>query len=48
MFGMCTFFLLVCVGCQKRLEGLVHSDKDYQLVDGGAGAAAAGKSVADV
>ena len=50
MFGMCTFFLFVCVLCQRRLEGLVHPEKDYQLVDstpssslqaGGKGAASA-------
>lgn len=34
MFGMCAFFLFVCVLCQKRLESLVHPEKDYQLVEG--------------
>ena len=33
MFGMCTFFLLVCVVCQRHLDSLVHPEKDYQLVD---------------
>jgi len=27
MFGMCALFLLVCAGCQRRLERLVHAEK---------------------
>lgn len=33
MFGMCTFFLLVCVLCQRRLDTLVHSDGYQSLVN---------------
>lgn len=29
---MCSLFLVVCAACQRRLEAVVHSTKDYEAV----------------
>jgi hypothetical protein len=43
MFGMCSFFLLVCMACQRQFANIVHQEQAGSHFDEDRAAAAAGK-----